>query len=63
MRASAKIGVIGFLALGGLFTTHITGNLVVVAAHHVTGCFLPPRAVWGTVSATGPARAHGGKGR
>jgi hypothetical protein len=29
--------VIGFLGLGGLFTAHITGNLVIVAAHVVTG--------------------------
>jgi len=29
--------VIGFLALSGLFTAHITGNLVVLAAHIVTG--------------------------
>jgi uncharacterized membrane protein YoaK (UPF0700 family) len=31
--------VIGFLALGGLFTAHITGNLVVLAAHYVIGRF------------------------
>lgn len=31
--------VIGFLGLGGLFTAHITGNLVVVAIHFVTGRF------------------------
>ena len=29
--------VIGFLGLGGLFTAHITGNLVVLAAHVVAG--------------------------
>jgi uncharacterized membrane protein YoaK (UPF0700 family) len=29
--------VIGFLALGGLFTAHITGNLVILAAHVVSG--------------------------
>jgi uncharacterized membrane protein YoaK (UPF0700 family) len=29
--------VIGFLGLGGLFTAHITGNLVVLAAHIVSG--------------------------
>jgi uncharacterized membrane protein YoaK (UPF0700 family) len=29
--------VISFLALSGLFTAHITGNLVVLAAHVVTG--------------------------
>jgi uncharacterized membrane protein YoaK (UPF0700 family) len=29
--------VISFLGLGGLFTAHITGNLVLLAAHPVTG--------------------------
>src|SRR5438132_3458809 len=29
--------VIGFLGLGGLFTAHITGNLVILAAHLVSG--------------------------
>jgi uncharacterized membrane protein YoaK (UPF0700 family) len=29
--------VIGFLALGGLFTAHVTGNLVILAAHMVSG--------------------------
>lgn len=29
--------VIGFLGLNGLFTAHITGNIVVLAAHAVTG--------------------------
>jgi uncharacterized membrane protein YoaK (UPF0700 family) len=29
--------VIGFLGLGGLFIAHITGNLVILAAHLVTG--------------------------
>jgi uncharacterized membrane protein YoaK (UPF0700 family) len=29
--------VIGFLGLAGLFTAHITGNLVILAAHVVTG--------------------------
>src|SRR6266481_9027196 len=33
------VDVIGFLALGGLFTAHITGNVVIVAAHYVTGGF------------------------
>jgi uncharacterized membrane protein YoaK (UPF0700 family) len=28
--------VISFLGLGGLFTAHITGNLVILAAHIVT---------------------------
>jgi Protein of unknown function (DUF1275) len=31
------VDVIGFLGLGGLFTAHITGNLVILAAHIVAG--------------------------
>ena len=38
MTAGA-VDVIGFLTLGGLFVAHITGNLVVLAAHYVTGGF------------------------
>jgi uncharacterized membrane protein YoaK (UPF0700 family) len=30
---------IGFLALGGLFSAHITGNVVVLAAHYTVGGF------------------------
>ena len=36
---AGTMDVIGFLALGGLFTAHITGNVVIVAAHYVTGGF------------------------
>jgi uncharacterized membrane protein YoaK (UPF0700 family) len=28
--------VFGFLSLNGLFTAHITGNLVILAAHLIT---------------------------
>jgi uncharacterized membrane protein YoaK (UPF0700 family) len=38
MTAGA-VDVTGFLALGGLFTAHITGNLVILAAHYITGSF------------------------
>jgi uncharacterized membrane protein YoaK (UPF0700 family) len=36
---AGAVDVIGFLALGGLFTAHISGNLCVVAAHYITGGF------------------------
>src|SRR5580704_6161993 len=36
---SGTVDVVGFLALGGLFVAHITGNLVVLAAHYITGGF------------------------
>jgi uncharacterized membrane protein YoaK (UPF0700 family) len=34
---AGSMDVIGFLGLGELFTAHITGNIVIVAAHVVTG--------------------------
>jgi uncharacterized membrane protein YoaK (UPF0700 family) len=36
---AGAVDVVGFLALGGLFTAHITGNVVILAAHYVTGGF------------------------
>src|SRR5438132_3262364 len=36
---AGAVDIIGFLALGGLFAAHITGNVVIVAAHYVTGGF------------------------
>jgi uncharacterized membrane protein YoaK (UPF0700 family) len=36
---AGTVDVIGFLALGGLFTAHISGNLCIAAAHQVTGGF------------------------
>lgn len=34
---AGSVDVIGFLGLGGLFTAHITGNLVILASHIVNG--------------------------
>jgi len=34
---AGSVDVIGFLGLDGLFTAHITGNLVILAAHIVAG--------------------------
>jgi uncharacterized membrane protein YoaK (UPF0700 family) len=36
---AGAVDVIGFLALGGLFTAHVSGNLCVLAAHFIIGGF------------------------
>ena len=38
---AGSVDVIGFLGLNGLFTAHVTGNLVILAAHIVTGSEAP----------------------
>src|SRR6476660_6503798 len=34
---AGSVDAISFLGLGGLFTAHVTGNLVILAAHFVSG--------------------------
>ncbi|HTV47653.1 MAG TPA: YoaK family protein [Phycisphaerae bacterium] len=36
---AGAVDVIIFLTLGGLFTAHITGNIIILAAHYITGGF------------------------
>ena len=38
---AGSVDAIGFLGLGGLFTAHVTGNLVILAAHLVSGTGAP----------------------
>ena len=38
---AGSVDIISFLGLGGLFTAHITGNLVILAAHVVSGGAAP----------------------
>jgi uncharacterized membrane protein YoaK (UPF0700 family) len=38
---AGSVDAIGFLGLGGLFTAHVTGNLVILAAHLVSGSGAP----------------------
>jgi uncharacterized membrane protein YoaK (UPF0700 family) len=42
---AGSVDVISFLGLGGLFAAHITGNLVVLAAHVVTGRAASPASI------------------
>jgi len=50
---AGAVDVIGFLALGGLFAAHITGNLAIVAAHYATGRF----GLVGPIGSIGPILA------
>src|ERR1700676_605246 len=38
---AGSVDVISFLGLGGLFTAHVTGNLLILAAHLVSGIGAP----------------------
>src|SRR5258706_16429427 len=38
---AGSVDAISFLGLGGLFTAHVTGNLVVLVAHLATGSRVP----------------------
>jgi uncharacterized membrane protein YoaK (UPF0700 family) len=38
---AGSVDAIGFLGLGGLFTAHVTGNLVILAAHLASGDAAP----------------------
>src|SRR3977135_4004216 len=38
---AGSVDAIGFLGLGGLFIAHVTGNLVILAAHLVSGSGAP----------------------
>jgi uncharacterized membrane protein YoaK (UPF0700 family) len=42
---AGSVDAIGFLGLGGLFTAHVTGNLVILAAHLVSGSSAPVAAM------------------
>jgi uncharacterized membrane protein YoaK (UPF0700 family) len=56
---AGSVDAIGFLGLGGLFTAHVTGNLVILVAHFVTGRGAPAAAILAIpmfVSALGLAR-------
>ena len=42
---AGSIDAISFLGLGGLFTAHVTGNLVVLVAHLATGSRAPVASI------------------
>src|SRR5258708_39737642 len=62
---AGSVDAIGFLGLGGLFTAHITGNLVILAAHVVSGGTAPLAPMLSVpvfMAGVGPAgRAGGGR--
>ena len=51
---AGSVDAISFLGLGGLFTAHVTGNLVVLVAHLATGsrapCLRKPDRQWPSVA-------------
>jgi hypothetical protein len=56
---AGSVDAISFLGLGGLFTAHVTGNLVILAAHLVSGgeaAVAPMLSVLGFVAALGLTR-------
>src|SRR3979490_633358 len=60
---AGSVDAIGFLGLGGLFTAHVTGNLVILAAHLVSGNgapVVPMLSVPVFVAALGVARLLAG---
>src|SRR6267378_8097096 len=42
---AGSVDAIGFLGLGGLFTAHVTGNLVILSAHLVNGSGAPVASI------------------
>src|SRR5258708_38891790 len=60
---AGSVDAIGFLGLGGLFTAHVTGNLVILAAHLVSGSGAPVASMLSVpvfVAALGLARLLAG---
>src|SRR5258705_6563406 len=60
---AGSVDAIGFLGLGGLFTAHVTGNLVILAAHLISGSGAPVAPMLSVpvfVAALGPTRLLAG---